>query len=312
MDRFYQSPDVRLLFFIIALACWCGFSYAGTVGTPTEATYEVGGEALYLQPNYGNLNVHALKNVEPQLTTFSNFNLPYTWGFDIWAGYYFNQENDVRLVWYNLTGSGSRFEGNVVTTTDVELSNSSTFTNTQWNAVYLDLGQQVNAFSRALLRIYGGIAYVNIDTSWDGTAMAGTTPGESRFHNLRVFNGVGSRVGADVGFKLTDRLRVYNDVTLAMFAGTKRSGASFENLRTPTREGAIHTVVPEVGLKLGLNTRYKLFQGVLTVDAGWMWRTYFDAILTDLSQLQNDLTLISSNFSLQGLAFGLSWKGDLG
>jgi hypothetical protein len=67
-------------------------------------------------------------------------------------------------------------------------------------------------------------------------------------------------------------------------------------------------VAPELEAKLGLKYDYSMAQGDLTLDIGWMWVNYFNV---QSSQLSTGSDIVTSDFGLQGLFFGLKWLGDV-
>lgn len=61
-------------------------------------------------------------------------------------------------------------------------------------------------------------------------------------------------------------------------------------------------VVPEVDGKIGMAYTHPLAQGELSLDIGWLWVNYMDALAAPV------YPALLGNFAAQGAYFGLKWK----
>ncbi|MDF1757144.1 MAG: Lpg1974 family pore-forming outer membrane protein [Legionellaceae bacterium] len=297
----------RKVVFMSAILC-CQSTYAGDMGSYIGNSYEFGGQALYLSPSLGAEGVHGLTNDTSGGSQITEFDYKYYWGFKLWAAYNFNTGNDVNLNWYRLSGYTSGYTGVNTSTEQTSLVDDFAILRPKWNAVNLELGQKVNAFNRSMLRFHGGISFANIITNWSASALVNNNVDRSGITKNRTFNGFGPRIGGDFGFKIVESLTAHANVAAAMLAGQQKISTYYTNF-FPGRYGKHSTVVPEVDTKLAVKYQRDLLRGSLTADLGWLWTTYFDAVLSDLSTRTNNAVFNTSNFNLQGLFFGLSWKG---
>jgi hypothetical protein len=66
-------------------------------------------------------------------------------------------------------------------------------------------------------------------------------------------------------------------------------------------------IVPEFETKLGASYDYSLAQGDISLNMGWMWVNYFDALTRSYVGGASQTT----SLSLQGPFVGLTWLGSL-
>jgi hypothetical protein len=291
---------------------------SSNVETPCAANaWSFAGSALYLQPSFPafawsneRTGTDALGNVQ----TFGT-EPEYNWGFFLEGTYHFNQGKDflLNIYYYDDTTRG---------TDKLALGGTGERTITSsWIATNFELGQALHIGEANDIRLHGGVQYARIYSKSNfsqvinlANPIAGLPPtGPISGIVDDVFNGFGPRVGADLGYKLSDLwagadgFHVYTNVAAGLLAGKNIYTASISGA-TPAASGyayrAVNTVIPEIDLKLGLDYTYTIAQGNLTFDAGWLWVDYISAI--------SYWTPGSSNgdATFQGLYFGLKWKGQ--
>jgi len=328
---------------VIALGSTAAF--AGTMGpvcsavnvtVPCENTaWDLGGRALYLQPSssaglVGNTTVTAANGN----TVTAGTNPQWGWGFQLEGSYHFSTGNDFNLNWYHFRNSNSRdFYGpltasNVVAPFTGENLTSLTVDqvlatgNAAWDQVNMEFGQHVDFGENKFARFHGGMNFSRVglnstvDTSYSATPEGSTTATASSISNTRssVFNGFGPRVGMDLTYDWGNGLSVYADGALSVLAGSSKSSTGYaETIDTALYTGVVSNsasnVVGELDAKLGAMYTYAMAQGDLSLDIGWVFANYMNAL--QAANLAQNATSSDSAFGIQGLYFGLKWVGNV-
>src|SRR3990167_1135010 len=149
--------------------------FAGTMGpvcsavnvtVPCESTaWDVGGRALYLQPNYGggDYGYAAINNNGRSV----EFNKNWGWGFMIEGSYHFETGSDANLNWYHFNKSNYKSYSVVnsgglgIITSDTGFTGTAS-TDPKWDAVNLEFGQHVDFGEKKDIRFHGGVQYARI------------------------------------------------------------------------------------------------------------------------------------------------------
>ena len=130
--------------------------------------------------------------------------------------------------------------------------------------------------------------------------------------NNPSYNGFGPRLGADMAYDWGNGLGIYANGAGALLAGTSKFSTTNTNVllsRSVTTNSSTTTVVPELEAKLGATYSYAMAQGDVTLDIGWMWVNYFNAVRTQGSNLLEASE--NGDFGLQGPYIGLKWLGNV-
>ncbi len=333
---------------IAVLALSSGAVFAGTMGpvcsavnvtVPCESTaWDVGGRALYFQPNVTAGSAGTAKTITTGSGQSVDFgrNPRWGWGFMIEGSYHFNTGNDLNLNWYhvgtNRSGgfNGSRvlntnFAPGVITDSISTPLTSATVNRTtanispKWDMVNLEFAQHVDFGENKSIRFHGGFEYARLTANntlrvnGSLTTATGTTPSFSNtVGNNPSYNGFGPRLGADMGYDWGNGLAIYAKGAAALLAGSSKYSTTNTNVllaRSVTTSGSATVVVPELEGKLGVAYSYATAQGDLTLDAGWMWINYFNAIRAQGTNLLDGPA--TGDFGLQGVYFGLKWLGNV-
>ncbi|MDA9271777.1 Lpg1974 family pore-forming outer membrane protein [bacterium] len=326
---------------VAVLALGSSAVFAGTMGpvcsavnvtVPCESTaWDFGGKALYLQPAVAGAGI-GTKTTFTALngnTVTAGQNPNYSWGFMLEGSYHFNTGNDLNLNWYHVHRSNSRstaafgpIVNDIPGLSDLTTSGGvgTISASPHWDAVNLEFGQHVDFGENKSIRFHGGAEYARLTGN---SSVTGTTTTTGTFAGGRVtatdltvistnnptYNGFGPRVGADMAYDWGNGLGFYANGAAALLAGSSKFtavntiGTATTATAGGTTTGSATIIVPELEGKLGATYTYAMAQGDLTLDAGWMWINYFNAVQTS----GNDIT----DFGLQGPFIGLKWLGNV-
>lgn len=304
---------------ISALFLCCSTGFAGTMGPtcagddvliPCIPGLKIGGAGLYLQDSIESMSQFGGRTDNGGMNHFDHNN-QWAWGFMIDVGYHFDTGKDLSANWYHYDRKSLHILPQIVDRqTSVTSPGPNVVTvNPNWDAVNVEFGQMVFYGASSKIRYYGGFEYVNLkhrrngfSSSFDGFGASGEFSSE--------YNGYGGRVGAKGWYSgLLSNLALYADAAIGLTAGN----SSYRTLFTLNRTGSVigdkvdaSITVPQLEAKLGGSYSYMISYSTLSLDAGWLWVTYFDP-LVEISH--DDLSYYNASF--QGPYVGLKWQGDV-
>ena len=315
--------------------------FAGTMGPVCKASnvtvpceeklWGIGGHALYVQPTSSAMQ--AQRNI---VTSTANYNRgvnpTWAWGFQLETYYNYSAGKDVNLNWYHLRQSGSYTatpnanlgtvvfpndpnQLNAVTTNTNEVVNSAyDSVSNSWDQVNIEFGQRVDFFEDAYARFHGGAEFASVGQGTNATSNGTYTNNGNQTFNYAdrynaVYNGFGPRVGADLNYSLFQDFKLYADGAVGLLAGTSKTslgvGVKNRTLNYTVINYSNGNVVPALDAKLGMTYDYKVMNGDLALDAGWVWAQYIGA----LSVSGTTSGVGNANIGFQGVYFGLKWLG---
>ncbi|WP_133136098.1 Lpg1974 family pore-forming outer membrane protein [Legionella rowbothamii] len=278
----------------------------GNVTVPCERTaWDIGGQAIDLQ--VVNNNDFFIADATGNYRDHSRWN----WGFQLEGSYHFNTGNDVTLTWYHLDASRHRF-GFVSELDGVTGLAGYANVGRKWDAVNGELGQFVDFSANKKMRFHGGFQWARVKTNHAVAIDDATTDlvdfaswGETQY------NGFGPRTGLDMNYVFAGYgFGVYAKAAAAILVGSSKfnSGAYELGVSAVPFHGSKTSIVPELEAKLGANYTYTMAQGDITLDAGYMWFNYFNA-LSNVSAATS--TARTMDFGASGPYVGLKYVGNV-
>ena len=325
---------------VAVLAFGSSAVFAGTMGpvcAPGNVTvpcasqaWDFGVQALYLKPSYSayqynQVSSNTVTGPNGAVTT-TNYNENdnsnnWGWGFKLEGSYHFSTGNDLNLNWYHLdhsvNNSGGFLALDTVDTVVLDSVNSySTSSTAKWDAVNVEFGQHSHFGEWKNIRFHGGVQYARVQADAN-LAVAGVTVDKTPVADLvgglgltSKYNGFGPRIGADYLYNWGNGFAMYANGASALLVGTQSFNTSAGIIDpelgafVDLRNGSATAVVPELEAKLGVKYTYAMAQGDLSLDGGWMWVNYFNAVNAGPLTAQ-------SNFAVQGPFLGLKWVGNV-
>ena len=295
------------------------FAFAGSMGpvcTPGNVTvpcetkqWSFGLNALYLQPVEGTPRDYRFNS----LTTMTNIENTWNWGFLATGSYQFNTGNDISVNWTHLSGTEKQIFpiANLLGEPRYNLTKEDRFD--QVNAV---LGQHVDLDLVQKMRFYGGLQYASIQGKADNYypdpfANPGISFTSANYYNNSDFKGVGPVVGIDYSYDISPQISLIANGSTALMFGTSRLSRGI--IIQPTNIVAVpfyttsKNIVSSFEAKLGANYAYTMAQGVLNLQGGYQVTQY----MNPLKGFSLEINLPEfTDFGLYGPYIGVKYVGN--
>lgn len=305
-----------------------------------DNVWSVSASALYLKPSFGGNGLgyssfgnYAGADNQQVISTTNGTNYIYNiepnrrFGFQIGGAYHYTCVNDLTLDWYHLYESvndhlpdTSMFSGSVdgYYAGDIELAS-------KWDAVNLELGQDIHWRTNELLKLHAGLGYARIKntfTNYPKLFLTSSPYFVSR--DIISYSGMGPRFGVDFSHLFNNGLSIYLKTAGSLLLGRARQAITGYKDDVNSIYGIIpygtnnfvssnsNIIVPEVEAKLGVNYEYKLpNESSLDFNLGYMWMTYMRAIVvySGIGIVGSSIGAPNStHFDLNGAYFSLGWN----
>lgn len=302
---------------------WAGEAYDKH---KADKGYFIGIDALYLQPRNGDLDFAYALRTSPTSYAAStiNINPDYSWGFNLFGGMSFSNDNEIRLSWQRLHTKDAN---------STPFESEPRWVPADWpfvnGRVNFDYDEVSGVFAHTHMvsdkwrvRYGAGINYAEINS--DLTVAGFPIPNrwyERTGHS--AFRGVGPRVEANIFYDLTQHFTLFADGNTALLIGNR--DVSLESTDFSYTFADRHVTVPKLALRLGINYTNKmgLIGGegsttLFTLETGWQAETYIHAIERPLlvgsvggeGFATANVLSQSSNFSNQGPFLGVKMLTD--
>lgn len=303
-------------------------AYAGSVGEACQTeqvglpcknnVWHVGAQALYLQPSYNDKNANYIGEIVDNIndnntyTYFVDNQQSWRWGFKLDVAYEYSAGKDLTADWYHLGKNAQTQTFDEIAIYGFgDVINSVLTTTPQWDALNIELGQQVNFGLFKNIRFHGGVQYTRISTN---VSLTGTNENDNSSYqgsDNSSFSGFGPRIGLDMAYNLFSSINLYADTSIAGLVGsskiTKVILTGGDNGGRQDISGSHTTLVPALELKAGAQLSTAMFDGVTTLDVGYLWVNYFDAqtLYVETTRGNDD-----ADFGIHGPYVGLKWVGS--
>jgi len=315
---------------LIFLALISNTALAGSMGPICKADditapcvdkgWDFGIQALYLRPSFSSAMAWVgVDSTAPFLTyTYRVENGPqWAWGFKLEGAYRFDTGNDLNLNWYHLSDPSTTTYSREAPFSYAEVGANATSVSPGWDAVNLELGQRLDFGDIKNIRVYGGLQVVNIKTDMrtSGAASDGENPAVTSYfaEQNSKYTGIGPRVGIDMAYGVSPSFNLYGQGAVAALVGRSKFNQNYANNAgvlgsfTIAQTTTNATVVsPELEARLGFNYTYPIIRGTMTLDAGYLWANYFNALFAGRLSASR---AVDVNFSVNGPYLGLKWIG---
>lgn len=341
----------------IALVLGCSAAYASDDASviPTqEPGFALNITGLYLQPSASNLEYAVYTTPLPLPAPNweqESVSPGYSGAFDLGLQYnLMNGTENVKLDWLHFSSNDSDGVDSAPNTSvgptfyygpleqfllNTGATSTVTFKLDNGNLVF---GHLVNLTNNIQIEPFAGFSAVylreNIDNSYWGKDPV-TGPYAHSVETKSNYAGFGPRLGIDGSYFITKRFAITESIAGDLLAGyvhnstdfvswTSYTGGSAPHNNTPAYTSMAnqktHRIVPEVDAKIAMLYKVPLKNSELTLQTGYMYMVYSDAInevlpssLVPGSWEEGSVAIIGqsqteSNLSLDGPFFSLSWK----
>lgn len=291
----------------------------GNVTVPCPAAqWDIGIEALYLQPLYG-----ANRSYEPAslFNYFKDVDPDWGLGYRVQGGYLFSTGSDITGSWvhYDADSRLAPYVGNykIVTTDSYFPGTYRQYIENRFDQVNLVMGQHADFGLFKNMRFFGGLQYAEIQV--DATyyynvpliVQAGTF-GVRTFNNTD-YNGVGPVLGIDYSYDITPNFSLTANTAGSILYGSarlNRADVYGVGLVAVSDYASRHAVVPSVEARLGANYAYAIGQGLLNIEGGYQVTNYFNPLQSRSFGVCPVRTVSSADFGLYGPYLGVKWLGN--
>ncbi|WP_131783838.1 Lpg1974 family pore-forming outer membrane protein [Legionella gresilensis] len=296
-----------------------------TVPCPTMG-WDIGIQALYLQPLYSNSNLSVVNvgSVNGTLT-YDDLDNDFEWGFRLEGSYHFGPGNDINVNWIrwhddlSVRSHAGHLSTSIDPTAPLINLGSVISSGTDFDAVNFEFAQHVDFGEFKDIRFHAGAQYTRIHTQFrgdeiiSGTTIFATLSGFPPATGDLKFNGGGPRLGMDMTYNWGAGFSIYGKGAIAAIVGENeyRNNSVFSDipgaLSRPVYSSFV-SLVPEIDAKLGAAYTFGTPQGNFTLDVGYMVVNYFNALhFSNLDLNTAHETRLSSDFGLHGAYAGLKW-----
>ena len=282
---------------------------AENVAVPcNHSGWAVDAQALYLQSSSTALNTGGHQTINDH-DLYENAGNNWGWGFKLEGAYHFKNSRDIDINWYHLDSQKiSYLVGPMTDAAEAYISGQHIQNKHRptWNAINLEVGLPIDIGRLSRVRLHAGVEYVSLRELLQFKSSGIEADWIYRAHNI-TYNGLGPRVGADMFYNIYQNFSVNAKSGVGMYAGASRENALGIKADGKASSSFISSmyIVPELNIQLGGNYTLKTANGALSLNTGWMFINYFQALITRVAGVVH-----SESFGFQGPYVGLTWLSE--
>jgi len=319
--------------------------YAGTMGAVAEVlpSWEFSALALYAKPsfggnglgystfgNYGYDNFGNLVEVNGARNQIHTVNPDWGWGFQLEGAYHYRPSLDVDLNWYHLHTQNQAYlpSGTLYAGSAANLYAGLLRIEPRWDAVNLELGQQLDLIPDIMTRLHVGVEFARIkNTFTNHPRLLPTANPVFITEDATRFNGFGPRLGFDLARPFLNGFGIYAKAAGMLLVGTgKQSVRGYYNLPSFTSNPFPNPystgnyvqsntlVIPGFEGKLGLTYDLHIGQNHFGLNVGYLWVDYLNVLVSQVGAgvVSSAIsTSVAANYNVNGLYFGARWSPNI-
>lgn len=187
-------------------------------------------EGLYLRST-------EIDNDYPDTENFLSihFNTQYSWGFRLAGIYHIENSEDRTLQWWHYTNQLIDNNYQIDELKGEGRTLVPYFYESDFDLVMYEFGRSLYFKDNVSIRLHGGIEYAYIHVGYSYNFTTNTTQSTHDFRDFYSFNGLGPRIGLELGFDFSSALSL--DIAGAFASLAKWGNHEFENNQIDRRAG---------------------------------------------------------------------------
>lgn len=283
--------------------------------------------ALYLQPGENGIeSTQVIQTNSGRLT--EGVKAKWQWGFQVGGTLEWGTSTDLVWNWYNYRNANNlsslnspAYLGTIIqalnkdmqTVHQLQIDSLQSNKSVQWDQVNLEMGQNIDLSSSIHFRPHADFQIARIANFTTRTIVGSTLERGSFVYGQNwssSYTGVGARLGSELAFIDESGFGFYAQAASGLLAGPSKSHFYHQD---PNLQAAniLNTsdlpVVAHFDAQLGTRLQFEIAQGLCSFELAWLWNAYTQAITIYETYDMPRRT----DFSIQGLYFGLKWLGTI-
>jgi Legionella pneumophila major outer membrane protein precursor len=273
----------------------------GDVSLPCATTaWDFGAHALYLKPVYGANLTYLGFEQSGSVRTWKDDQPDSGWGFKLEGSYHYDEGKDFNVNWYHYDNTStitrSLTPGGVLPAVTARATITP-----KWDTINFEVGRLIKLASDTTIRLHYGAQYTRIDND---VAVRGPVYLDAATR----FSAFGPRVGSDFEYQISNGFAFQAGGAFGiLYAKQKFTETTRLPLPPFTQVGSVYMSEQTIEGNLGLKYNQVITSGVISIDAGFMWK-HFDSPIHAINLVTQTIQECDENFN--GIYFGFKWVGN--